>query len=186
MSNKTVLIIVMAVAVTSSVRDLQAQISMNNFKKELRKVDPTNKNSLVREHYRRIDQDRLNVMTPLTPIKIPQLRPQPGRDYTRIYLRNATSRRLKVSIHFYNNLSKKISGYEADFWSDNGYLTLNPGQTIHAANATSRNFYVSVYDNGRFWDGTNSFYHPIDRKNTPHKKYDFGSRHFTRYTVSLY
>jgi len=127
----------------------------------LKDLDPTNKNSKLRQTGRDIDRERLKVMSNA---------PRPGRDYTKVYVRNNTREKLWVAIRYvpfeWNAGNEStLAVYEPDTdgpFDTFAWFELAPGERAHLANTANLNFYFYAENQGRsrVWAGTHN--RPVD------------------------
>ena len=118
-------------------------------------LDPFNRNGSVNKTARQFDQERLREMS---------RSPRPGRDYTKVYLKNEAGRTIWVAtLHqpyqFPSNASElKYYDPSADGWSQQAWYRLAPGQRVHVAYTNNINFYTYAKDNkGGTWSGRNIY-----------------------------
>ncbi len=93
---------------------------------------------------RQFDSARLDIM---------DHNPRAGRDYTKIFVRNNTGRRIWAAVHwipFHDPRSSTLSGIGSQ-WSTKAWISLAPGETVHAGNTSNTFVYFYATDKRTEW-----------------------------------
>lgn len=118
----------------------------------LSNLDPFKGGSATNQALNNFDQQRLQAMSQS---------PRPGRDYTKLFIKNGTDRRISVALRV-DTYSPPDNGNTSHLSSGNGGTTpfdtyawynLNPGQEQFIANTANINVYFYAEGGGRFWRG---------------------------------
>jgi hypothetical protein len=109
--------------------------------KDLSDLDPFNKNSGIRQGGRDLDNARLDQMSRT---------PRAGRDYTKLYFKNNTDRRIYLAVRFlpfaWSDGTTSELSLRGSSWETRAWYNLAPGQKVHVGN--TKNVYVYYYAQG--------------------------------------
>lgn len=116
-------------------------------------LDPTNRNSGIRQAGRNFDRERLKMMS---------RSPRPGRDYTKVHVRNGTSDTIWVAVRYvpfdFPSNDSTLAVYEPDQdgpFDTHAWFKLSSGERKHLANTANVHFYVYAENaRGRRWSGS--------------------------------
>ena len=117
---------------------------------DLSDFDPTNKNSELRRQGRNFDRERLKSMSRT---------PRPGRDYTKVYLRNRSSKTIWAAIRYVpfewsDGTTSELKSVNSSPFETRAWFRLSPGQRKHIANTKNIYFYVYAKNSsGKQWSG---------------------------------
>lgn len=116
---------------------------------KLSDLDPTNRQGGLNKSLRDLDQERLKHMSK---------DPRPGRDFTKIYVKNESNFPIFVAVlyrPYHDSRTSRIGPFEGgDGYSVMGWYRLNPGERKYLGNSTaggSVGFYAEGENNGVRW-----------------------------------
>lgn len=112
-------------------------------------LNPFKSDSGLNQGLRDLDKGRLDMMS---------RDPRPGRDYTKIYIKNETPGVISVAVHYLPFQNAGDTSGLKDYSGGSGFVTkawfnLKPGEQIHVANTANRNVYAYAEDRGGVWGG---------------------------------
>jgi hypothetical protein len=114
-------------------------------------LDPFNRNGTVRKAGGDFDNGRLDQMSRT---------PRAGRDYTKIYLKNNTSKTIWAAVRFTpftwsdgTTSELKSLDTQGSAWSTKAWYKLSPGQSVHVGNTNNAYVYTYAEGGGSNWSG---------------------------------